>query len=113
MGQGGVLDRELHQGEKIGPFEVIGVSGKSPGEVAFLWPERKACSCSSVNENWILRADANVDWWDVFIVPPKVFPEDLALQEIACYWRRPRDSSGLNPAQSGLLRCLLLTTRRL
>jgi len=40
-GQGAVLDGELHEGEKIGPLEVIGVSGKSPGEVAFLWPERK------------------------------------------------------------------------
>jgi glyoxylase-like metal-dependent hydrolase (beta-lactamase superfamily II) len=41
-GQGAALDGELHEGEKIGPLEVIGVSGKSPGEVAFLWPERKA-----------------------------------------------------------------------
>jgi glyoxylase-like metal-dependent hydrolase (beta-lactamase superfamily II) len=40
-GQGAVLDGELHEGEKIGPLEVIGVSGKSPGEVAFLWPARK------------------------------------------------------------------------
>jgi glyoxylase-like metal-dependent hydrolase (beta-lactamase superfamily II) len=41
-GQGAVLDGELHEGEKIGALEVIGVSGKSPGEVAFLWQERKA-----------------------------------------------------------------------
>jgi glyoxylase-like metal-dependent hydrolase (beta-lactamase superfamily II) len=40
-GQGALLDGELPEGEKIGPLEVIGVSGKSPGEVAFLWPERK------------------------------------------------------------------------
>ena len=39
--QGAILDGELHAGEKIGALEVIGVSGKSPGEVAFLWPERK------------------------------------------------------------------------
>jgi glyoxylase-like metal-dependent hydrolase (beta-lactamase superfamily II) len=39
--QGAILDRELHEGEKIGPLEVIGASGKSPGEVAFLWPDRK------------------------------------------------------------------------
>jgi len=38
--QGALLDGELHHGEKVGPLEVIGVSGKSPGEVAFLWPER-------------------------------------------------------------------------
>jgi len=40
--QGAVLDGEIHEGEKIGALKVIGVSGKSPGEVAFLWPERKA-----------------------------------------------------------------------
>jgi glyoxylase-like metal-dependent hydrolase (beta-lactamase superfamily II) len=39
--QGAILDGELHAGEKIGGLEVIGASGKSPGEVAFLWPERK------------------------------------------------------------------------
>jgi glyoxylase-like metal-dependent hydrolase (beta-lactamase superfamily II) len=39
--QGALLDGELHEGEKIGPLEVIGASGKSPGEVAFLWPDRK------------------------------------------------------------------------
>ena len=39
--QGAELDVELHEGERIGPLEVISVSGKSPGEVAFLWPARK------------------------------------------------------------------------
>jgi glyoxylase-like metal-dependent hydrolase (beta-lactamase superfamily II) len=39
--QGASLDGELQAGEKIGALEVIGVSGKSPGEVALLWPERK------------------------------------------------------------------------
>lgn len=39
--EGAVLDGELHVGEKIGPLEVIGASGKSPGEVAFLWTERR------------------------------------------------------------------------
>jgi glyoxylase-like metal-dependent hydrolase (beta-lactamase superfamily II) len=39
--QGAILDGELHTGEKVGALEVIGVSGKSPGEVALLWPERK------------------------------------------------------------------------
>lgn len=41
-GQGAVLDGELREGEKIGTLEVIGVSGKSPGEVALLWPDRNA-----------------------------------------------------------------------
>jgi len=39
--QGALLDGEFHVGEKIGPLEVIGASGKSPGEVAFLWSERR------------------------------------------------------------------------
>jgi glyoxylase-like metal-dependent hydrolase (beta-lactamase superfamily II) len=39
--QDALIDGELHTGEKIGPLEVISVSGKSPGEVAFLWPARK------------------------------------------------------------------------
>ncbi|HWN56595.1 MAG TPA: MBL fold metallo-hydrolase [Methylomirabilota bacterium] len=39
--QGASLDGELHTGENIGALEVIGASGKSPGEVAFLWPERR------------------------------------------------------------------------
>ncbi|MGC2441797.1 MBL fold metallo-hydrolase [Candidatus Binatus sp.] len=41
-GQGAVLDGVLREGEKIGALEVIGVSGKSPGEVALLWPDRNA-----------------------------------------------------------------------
>jgi glyoxylase-like metal-dependent hydrolase (beta-lactamase superfamily II) len=28
-------------GEKIGPLVSVGVPGKSPGEVAFYWPERR------------------------------------------------------------------------
>jgi len=40
-GQGAVLDGELHDGETIGPLTVISVSGKSPGEIALLWPQQK------------------------------------------------------------------------
>ena len=40
-GQGAELDDKLRVGEKIGPLVVIGVPGKSPGEVAFHWPERR------------------------------------------------------------------------
>lgn len=40
-GQTADLDDELHVGEKIGPFVVVGVPGKSPGEVALHWPERR------------------------------------------------------------------------
>jgi glyoxylase-like metal-dependent hydrolase (beta-lactamase superfamily II) len=35
------LDDELNIGDKIGPFVVVGAAGKSPGEVALHWPERK------------------------------------------------------------------------
>ncbi len=41
LGQGTELDDELRPGDKIGPLVVIGVTGKSPGEVAFHWPERR------------------------------------------------------------------------
>ena len=40
-GQGAELDDELQVGGKIGPLTVIGVPGKSVGEVAFHWPERR------------------------------------------------------------------------
>src|SRR5437899_5668000 len=33
-GQGAVIDAELRAGERVGPFAVVGVPGKSPGEVA-------------------------------------------------------------------------------
>ena len=34
------LDDALEVGGTVGPFEVVNASGKSPGEVALLWPER-------------------------------------------------------------------------
>ncbi|MGH7780601.1 MAG: MBL fold metallo-hydrolase [Candidatus Binataceae bacterium] len=40
-GQGAELDDELRVNEKIGPLVVVGVPGKSPGEVALHWPARK------------------------------------------------------------------------
>lgn len=39
--QGAELDDELKLGEKVGPLVVVGVGGKSPGEIALHWPERK------------------------------------------------------------------------
>jgi glyoxylase-like metal-dependent hydrolase (beta-lactamase superfamily II) len=39
--QGTDIDDNLRAGERIGPLEVIGVAGKSPGEVALLWRERR------------------------------------------------------------------------
>jgi len=40
-GQGVPIDAELHPGHRIGSLVVVGVPGKSPGEVAFHWPERR------------------------------------------------------------------------
>ena len=38
--QGTELDDRLEVGAKIGPLELVDASGKSPGEVAMLWPDR-------------------------------------------------------------------------
>ena len=35
------VDYELNVGDRAGPFMVVGVPGKSPGEVALHWPEQK------------------------------------------------------------------------
>lgn len=40
-GQGAVIDDRLAVGDVVGPLHVVGVAGKSPGEVAFHWPERR------------------------------------------------------------------------
>ncbi len=40
-GQGTVLDDQLMVGTTVGPLAVVGAPGKSPGEVAFYWPERR------------------------------------------------------------------------
>jgi glyoxylase-like metal-dependent hydrolase (beta-lactamase superfamily II) len=40
-GQGAVIDDELRVGERVGPLTVVAMPGKSPGEVALHWPERK------------------------------------------------------------------------
>jgi glyoxylase-like metal-dependent hydrolase (beta-lactamase superfamily II) len=40
-GQGAIIDGDLQVGQHVGPLVVIGVSGKSPGEVAFHWPQRR------------------------------------------------------------------------
>ena len=39
--QGAELDDELRVGQKVGPWVVVGAPGKSPGEIALHWPERK------------------------------------------------------------------------
>jgi glyoxylase-like metal-dependent hydrolase (beta-lactamase superfamily II) len=39
--QGVEIDDALQPGEKLGPLEVVPVPGKSPGEIALYWPERR------------------------------------------------------------------------
>ena len=39
--QGAIIDDELHPGDRVGPFEVVGVPGKSPGEVALHCVQRR------------------------------------------------------------------------
>lgn len=39
--QGVAVDAALEVGARVGPFTVIGVPGKSPGEVALHWPARR------------------------------------------------------------------------
>lgn len=40
-GQGAEIDDALVPGERVGPLTVVAVPGKSPGEVALHWPERR------------------------------------------------------------------------
>lgn len=40
-GQGATIDAELHGGTRVGPLVAVAVPGKSPGEVALHWPERR------------------------------------------------------------------------
>jgi glyoxylase-like metal-dependent hydrolase (beta-lactamase superfamily II) len=39
--QGVAVDEDLAHGQKIGPFAVLDAHGKSPGEIALHWPERR------------------------------------------------------------------------
>jgi glyoxylase-like metal-dependent hydrolase (beta-lactamase superfamily II) len=40
--KGVTVDDSLAIGEQIGPLVVVGAAGKSPGEIALHWPERRA-----------------------------------------------------------------------
>src|SRR5262245_2229285 len=39
--QGAVIDGELREGQRLGPVTVLGVPGKSPGEIALHCPKRR------------------------------------------------------------------------
>ncbi|MFL5309844.1 MAG: hypothetical protein ACJ79H_05250 [Myxococcales bacterium] len=40
--KGTAVDEELRPGQRLGPVEVVAAPGKSPGELALYWPERRA-----------------------------------------------------------------------
>jgi glyoxylase-like metal-dependent hydrolase (beta-lactamase superfamily II) len=40
-GQGAEIDGDLEPGGRVGPFTIVAMPGKSPGEVALHWPERR------------------------------------------------------------------------
>ncbi|HSU44796.1 MAG TPA: MBL fold metallo-hydrolase [Casimicrobiaceae bacterium] len=40
-GQGTSIDADLRAGDRIGPLEIVGAAGKSPGEVVLHWPSRR------------------------------------------------------------------------
>jgi glyoxylase-like metal-dependent hydrolase (beta-lactamase superfamily II) len=67
------MDEELSHGQKIGPFTVLDAHGKSPGEIALHWPERKL----------LLVGDACVGKTPgaFSLLPPKVIDDLAALQE--------------------------------
>ncbi len=39
--QGGEIDSEIEPGDEVGPLEVVAVPGKSPGEIALYWRDRR------------------------------------------------------------------------
>jgi glyoxylase-like metal-dependent hydrolase (beta-lactamase superfamily II) len=39
--QGTEIDGELRAGDRVGPLDVVGAPGKSPGEVVLHWPSRR------------------------------------------------------------------------
>jgi glyoxylase-like metal-dependent hydrolase (beta-lactamase superfamily II) len=39
--RGTAVDDELRPGDRVGPFAVVDAQGKSPGEIALHWPERR------------------------------------------------------------------------
>lgn len=58
--KGVAVDGPLAHGQKVGPFTLIDASGKSPGEVALHWPERRilivgdCCVCKAPGQLTLL-----------------------------------------------------------
>lgn len=68
---GAVIDDYLEIGQKVGPLHVLPTPGKSPGEVALHWPERKV----------LIVGDAVVGNppGECALLPEKVMDDPLAL----------------------------------
>ena len=41
VGQGAIVDGALRAGDRAGPLTIVAAPGKSPGEIALHWPERR------------------------------------------------------------------------
>jgi glyoxylase-like metal-dependent hydrolase (beta-lactamase superfamily II) len=67
------VDQYVHQGDRIGPLQVIFAPGHSPGHLAFYWPERRL----------LITGDAVCTWptftlgWKGFTLNPKQFQQSL------------------------------------
>jgi len=74
--EGAEVDDELKVGDKVGPFVVVGAPGKSLGEVALHWPERKI----------LLVGDAVVGDppGKCKLLPDKVVDDPPRLRDTAC-----------------------------
>lgn len=61
------VDQFVHEGDRIGPIQVIFAPGHSPGHLTFYWPERRA----------LIAGDAVCTWpsfilgWKGFLLNPK------------------------------------------
>ncbi len=62
-----IVDHYLHDGDRVGPIQVLHAPGHSPGHLAFYWPERQA----------LFPGDAIVNWprfelgWKGFLLNPR------------------------------------------
>jgi len=46
------VDRKLKSGDRVGPLEVVGTPGHTPGCLSFWWPERRALFVGDVIATW-------------------------------------------------------------
>jgi glyoxylase-like metal-dependent hydrolase (beta-lactamase superfamily II) len=46
------VDENIHQGDQVGPVQVIHTPGHSPGHLSFYWPERRVLVTGDAIVNW-------------------------------------------------------------